>query len=193
MTNPAEGTVLQYGNSSLAALRRFTELVLAELNDSAQRTNSAELPFAILCSSEDTCNPNTSRRQPFGLVFQEGQRAVFNLPAGRRFVIEYLKISRWGASPQLLVQLTTKSQSMFRNMTLCSAFDDVSVSGCCTITPASPLLLWESTANTLLFSHGDLRHSATVPPDTCVQMWGYLEPAGFGAASQVTRKAYQIE
>lgn len=173
MTNSTAATPAQHSGSSLAALRRFTELVLAELNAMANRSKPQDGEFAILCSSE-TCNPDFPTRQPFGLVFQEGQRAAFNLPAGRRFIVEYVKITCWGSTPHLLVQLTTRSQSMFRNLMLCSAYEDLS--GVCTVTPASPLHLWESTANTLLFSCGEVRHSATVPADTCVQMWGYLEP-----------------
>ncbi len=172
MTNPADRTVAHRSSSSLAALRRFTELVLAELNGVTER-KAQGADFALRCSS-DTSNPDAPTRQPFGLVFQEGQRAAFNLPIGRRFIVEYVKITSWGPTPHLLVQLTTQSQSMFRNMMLCSAYEDLT--GACTVTPASPLHLWESTANTLLFSYGDVRHSATVPADTCVQMWGYLEP-----------------
>lgn len=175
MTNPADRTDVHRRSSSLAVLRRFTELVLAELNGVTERRRERTADFTVLCSSE-TCNPESPTRQPFGLVFQEGQSAAFNLPVGRRFIVEYVKITCWGSTPHLLVQLTTQSQSMFRNMMLCSAYEELS--GVCTVTPASPLHLWESTANTLLFSHGDVRHSATVPADTCVQMWGYLEPTG---------------
>jgi hypothetical protein len=175
MTNPADRTVAHRSSSSLAVLRRFTELVLAELNGVTGRWKPRAADFPALCSS-DTCNPDSPTRQPFGLVFQEGQRAAFNLPIGRRFIVEYVKITSWRPTPHLLVQLTTESQSMFRNMMLCSAYEDLS--GACTVTPASPLHLWESTANTLLFSYGEVRHSATVPAETCVQMWGYLEPTG---------------
>lgn len=187
MTNPAVGTSIQRSGSSLAALRRFTELVLAELNGMTERRMAQETQFAVLCSSE-TSAPDFPSRQPFGLVFQEGQRAAFNLPAGRRFIVEYVKITCWGSTPRLLVQLTTRSQSMFRNMMLCSAYEDLS--GVCTVTPASPLHLWESTANTLLFSCGEVRHSATVPADTCVQMWGYLEPTSLAVLPRCARNAH---
>ena len=136
MTNPAERTATPRTSSSLAALRRFTELVLAELNSVTERKRAQEAQFAVLCSSE-TPNPDRSPRQPFGLVFQEGQRAAFNLPPGRRFIVEYVRITCWGATPHLLVQLTTESEHMFRNMMLCSAYEDLS--GLCTVTPASPL------------------------------------------------------
>jgi hypothetical protein len=188
MTNPADRTVTHRTGSSLAVLRRFTELVLAELNSVTERRKARETQFAVLCSSE-TCNPEFSARQPFGLVFQEGERAAFNLPAGRRFIVEYVKITCWGPTPHLLVQLTTQSQSMFRNMMLCSAYEELS--GVCTVTPASPLHLWESTANTLLFSHGDVRHSATVPADTCVQMWGYLEPTSLSVLPRCMGKTHR--
>ena len=158
MANLEEREGAQSGGSSLAALRRFTELVLAELDSSTERRNAQATQFAVLCSSDDTCGPELPARQPFGVVFQEGQRAAFSLPPGRRFVVEYLKITCWGSDRHLLVQLTTESHNMFRNMTLCSAFDEHSGCSGCTVTPASPLHLWESTANTLLFSYGDLRH-----------------------------------
>lgn len=184
MTNPVVGTSAQRRGSSLAVLRRFTELVLAELNGVTEKRSASGAEFAVLCSAE-TCNPESSPRQPFGLVFQEGQRATFHLPAGRRFIVEYVKITCWGATPHLLVQLTTESEHMFRNMMLCSAYEELA--GLCTVTPASPLSLWESTANTLLFSYGDVRHSATVPADTSVQMWGYLEPTSLAVLPRCMR------
>ena len=169
----------------MAALQRFTELVLAELGVRETRNTQEEL-LALLCSC-DTSNPDCSPRRPFGLIFQEGQHAAFDLPVGRRFIVEYVMITCWGPSPHLLVQLTTRSESMFRNMMLCSAYDDLS--GVCTVTPASPLNLWEATANTVLFSYGDVRHSATVPADTCVQMWGYLEPTSLSVLPRCLRSA----
>jgi hypothetical protein len=39
-----------------------------------------------------------------------------------------------------------------------------------------PILVQGSTANFFLFSNGEVRGSSTVPPDTCLQVWGYLEP-----------------
>ncbi len=184
MTSLADGVVAQQSGSSLAALRRFTELVLGELSDT-QLANDQRSNFGTVFSS-DTCDPDSPVRQPFGLVFQEGQRAAFNLPPRRRFVVEYVKISCWATDPHLLVQLTTQSRTMFRNMTLCSAYEDLS--GICSVTPASPLLLWESTVNTLLFSDGGRRLSAAVPDDTCVQLWGYLEPTSFSGIPRCVRK-----
>lgn len=178
----------QKGGPCLAVLRRFTELMLAELNGGAERSKALAAHFPVLFSSQETCNPESPARQPFGLVFQEGQRATFNLPSRRRFVVEYLKITCWRSDPHLLVQLTTESQSMFRNLTLCSAFDELASYDGFAVTAASPLHLWESTTNTLFFTYGDRRHSAMVPADTCVQMWGYLEPTSFPAASRCTGK-----
>ncbi|MFZ0704437.1 MAG: hypothetical protein WAM71_02455 [Candidatus Korobacteraceae bacterium] len=187
MANPEIGTSGQRSGSCLASLRRFTELVLAELDGVTKVTRALEAKLAVLHPA-DTSNPDLPTHQPFGLVFQEGQRAAFNLPSGRRFIVEYVKITCWGPVPHLLVQLTTQSQSMFRNMMLCSAYEDLS--GVCTVTPASPLHLWESTANTLLFSYGDVRHSATVPADTCVQMWGYLEPTSHSVLPRCIHKPH---
>jgi hypothetical protein len=182
MTNHTTAAMTQR-SGSLAALRRFTELVMAELTSMAERAKTTNPEFTVLGTC-DSATPDAPGRQPFGLIFQEGQRAAFNLPPGRRFIVEYVKISCWGPTPHLLVQLTTQSKSMFRNMMLCSAYEELS--GVCTVTPASPLHLWEATANTLLFSYGDVRHSATVPDDTCVQMWGYLEPAGLSVLPRCT-------
>jgi hypothetical protein len=187
MTSPAPRTLAR-SNSSVTALRRFTEVVLAELNAGTDKSKKLQATdFAVLCSAE-TCNPEFPARQSFGLVFQEGERAAFHLPLGRRFIVEYVKITCWGPTPHLLVQLTTQSQSMFRNMMLCSAYEELS--GVCTVTPASPLHLWESTSNTLLFSYGDVRHSAIVPTDTCVQMWGYLEPTSLSVLSRCMVKTH---
>ena len=105
MANHINATTTQRSGSSLAALRRFTELVLAELNGMTDRARTQDGEFAVPCTS-DTNNPDAPDRQPFGLVFQEGQRAAFNLPPGRRFIVEYVKISCWGPTPHLLVQLT---------------------------------------------------------------------------------------
>lgn len=166
----------------LDRLRRFTALALAELTHTNPRFNEKKRPLAVVCSSEESVNADSPGRQPFGLVFRDGQRAAFDVPPGRRFVVEYLNITCWGMDPRLLVQLTTRSREMFRNLTLCSLYDELSSGNDCRISPASPLSLWESTANTFLFSFGDLRPSAMVPADTCVQMWGYLEPTSFRTA-----------
>jgi len=187
MTGLGEAVVAQRSDSSLAALRRFTELVLGDLNGATPIANDHKPNLGMVFSS-DTCDPDSPIRQPFGLVFQEGQRAAFNLPPRRRFVVEYVKITCWATDPHLLVQLTTQSRTMFRNMTLCSAYEELS--GTCSVTPASPLHLWESTANALLFSYGDRRLSATVPDDTCVQMWGYLEPTSLSKLPRCACKTH---
>jgi hypothetical protein len=187
MTSRTSPTIEQTGGSPLSALRRFTELVLAELNRSSEKRKALAAQFGVLCSSEETCNPELTPRQPFGLVFQEGQRAAFNLPAGRRFVVEYLRITSWRSNPHLLIQLTTESQSMFRNLTLCSAFDELSIYDGFAVTAASPVQIWEQTTNTLLFTYGDRRYSAMVPTETCVQMWGYLEASSFRPVPRSTR------
>src|SRR6185369_15812450 len=104
MTGLGEAVVAQRGNSSLAALRRFTELVLGDLNGATPIANDHKPNLGMVFSS-DTCDPDSPIRQPFGLVFQEGQRAAFNLPPRRRFVVEYVKITCWATDPHLLVQL----------------------------------------------------------------------------------------
>ena len=159
--------------SATDILRRFTEMVLAELGSAYRRSKDPETPPPLLSYSDHSPGPDSAGRQPFGVVFVEGQRANFNVPQGRRLVIEYLDIACWGRSPRPLVQLTTRSDDMFRNVTVrCSDSEGYGVS------PTWPVQIKESTSNTFLFSSGSMRQSPVVPTDTYVQMWGYLEQIG---------------
>lgn len=154
-------------------LRRFTELVLADLGGTYRRARDPETPPPLLSYSDETLSADQLRRQPFGVVFVEGQKASFTVPHGRRLVIEYLDIACWGRSPRPLVQLTTRSEDMFRNVTVrCSDSEGYGVS------PTWPVQIKGSTSNTFLFSGGSMRQSPNVPVDTYVQMWGYLEQVG---------------
>jgi len=170
--------------SATEALRRFSELVLTELGN---RSRDPQTPPPLLSYSDHSENSDRVGRQPFGVVFVEGQTAAFHVPHGRRLVVEYLDINCWGADPHLQVQVTTKAEDMFRNLTLCSAYDELCGTPGCVVAPGAPIQFWEATSNTFLFSQGELRNSATVPAKTCVQLWGYLEPTEDGEDQDAAR------
>ena len=177
MTAMQSTTRAQGRLTATEALRRFTEMVLAELGSTARRLTDPATPPPLLSYSDDTPSPDLARRRPFGVVFVEGQRASFTVPPGRRLVIEYLDIACWGRSPRPLVQLTTRSEDMFRNVTVrCSSSEGYGVS------PTWPVQIKGSTSSTFLFSSGSMRQSPIVPTDTYVQMWGYLEQIGSSCA-----------
>jgi len=111
---------------------------------------------------------------PFGFAFTEGHSTPFYVPSGHRFVIEKIAVSCWAAEEIREVQLQTRSRHMFRHMTLWCASE---LSAQSSNTDESHTILVEgSTVNTLLFSYGAGHRSLQVPPDTYVQLWGYLEP-----------------
>lgn len=173
MTHTESTTHAHARPSATEILRRFTEMVLAELGGTYRRSREPETPPPLLSYTDETPSPDVLRRQPFGVVFVEGQKSTFTVPPGRRLVIEYLDIACWGRSPRPLVQLTTRSEDMFRNVTVrCSASEGYGVS------PMWPVQIKESTSNTFVFSSGGMRQSPVVPVDTYVQMWGYLEQVG---------------
>jgi len=173
MTSIGSTTQAHSRPSATEVLRRFTEMVLAELGNTYRRSTEPETPPPLLSYSDEALNLDKLRRQPFGVVFVEGQKAAFTVPHGRRLVIEYLDIACWGRSPRPLVQLTTRSEDMFRNVTVrCSDSEGYGVS------PTWPVQIKESTSNMFVFSSGSMRQSPIVPVDTYVQMWGYLEQVG---------------
>ena len=170
MTSTESATPAHPRPTATEVLRRFTEMVLASLGTKA---NDPETPAPLLSYTDETFSPDRLRRQPFGVVFVEGQKATFNVPLGHRLVIEYLDIACWGRSPRSLVQLTTKSPDMYRNVTVrCSESEGYGVS------PTWPVQIKESTSSTFVFSSGGMRQSPIVPVDTYVQLWGYLEQVG---------------
>ena len=118
-----------------------------------------------------------SERQPFGFAFTAGHEATFHVPHGHRFVIEQVNVCCWAQFEHLDVQLLTKSPHMFRQVTLTCWYEQPSLGENCETGTAAPILVHQSTANTFLFSNGDVHSSSTVPRDTYVQVWGYLEPA----------------
>ena len=170
MTHTESTRQAQARPSATEILRRFTEMVLAGLGRSSR---DPATPPPLLACSDETFSPEKVQRQPFGVVFVEGQKATFTIPQGRRLIIEYLDIACWGDSPRPLVQLTTKSEDMFRNVTVRSS--DSQGYG---VSPTWPMQIKEATSNTFLFSSGSMRQSPIVPHDTYVQMWGYLEQVG---------------
>lgn len=121
-------------------------------------------------------------REPFGFAFTAGREAKFHVPSGHRFVVEHVNVSCWAKDDRLEVQLVTQSSSR-----------------CCTLTPAhsplqpltndaagvhaaDPIRVQGSSVSTFLFSNEEVHQSSVVPPETYVQVWGYLEPTN-GAVS----------
>lgn len=112
-------------------------------------------------------------RTPFGFAFTTGHEATFRVPSGHRFVIENLHVSCWAKRELLDVQLVTRSPHMFRQVTCWQEpppFDENS------LRMTSPIQVQGSTTNTFLFGNGEWHSSSTVPDDTYLQIWGYLEP-----------------
>jgi hypothetical protein len=112
---------------------------------------------------------------PFGFAFTEGHEATFRVPSGHRFVIEHITISCWARNGAMEVQMVTRSRHMFRHMTLVSGTRE-QPARTFEFGAGASILVHGSTANTLLFNNGMDCSSSTVPPETYVQMWGYLEP-----------------
>jgi hypothetical protein len=114
-----------------------------------------------------------TERTPFGFAFTAGHEATFRVPSGHRFVIESMHVSCWAKHDLVDVQLVTRSPHMFRQVTCWpgEALPDGNSQSTTT-----PILVQESTTNTFLFGTGDWHSSSTVPDDTYLQVWGYLEP-----------------
>jgi hypothetical protein len=115
-------------------------------------------------------------REPFGFAFTEGQEAKFRVPSGHRFVIEHADICCWAKDDHLDVEFVTTS-----SRTYCSRTSDRSLlqaSPCedCAAPASEPIWVQGSSVTTFLFSNHEVRGSSIVPPDTYVQVWGYLEP-----------------
>jgi hypothetical protein len=115
-------------------------------------------------------------RVPFGFAFTEGHEATFHVPAGHRYVIEQMSVSCWATNQPTDLQLLTRSPHMFRQMTVACGMVAPSGHEMPDAGAAAPIQVNGSTSNTLLFSNGKSHSSSTVPPQTYVQLWGYLEP-----------------
>jgi hypothetical protein len=104
-------------------------------------------------------------RVPFGFAFTEGKDATFRVPSGHRFVIEHLFVSRPDHQQDIQVHMVTRSRRLFQHLSLTTGAD-----------VTKPIVVHGSTENTLLFRNVVEPSTSTVPPNTYVQMWGYLEP-----------------
>jgi hypothetical protein len=125
---------------------------------------------------EPTTEIEFTGRVPFGFAFTEGHEATFRVPSGHRFVIEHVSFSCWAVHDSVEVQMVTRSPRMFQHISLASTNDPHLAGSSQRSDVTTPLLVHGSTDNTLLFSNGIERSTSTVPADTYVQMWGYLEP-----------------
>jgi hypothetical protein len=114
-------------------------------------------------------------RVPLGFAFPEGHEATFHVPSGHRFVIEQMDISCTSGSVD--VQLVTRSRRMFRSLTVTDWLNHAPSTEEPGSPSAAPIQVHGSSASTFMFGNGALHNSSTVPPDTYVQVWGYLEPA----------------
>jgi len=117
-------------------------------------------------------------RQPYGFVFTEGQEASFRVPSGHRFVIEQVNVSSWGNSGALFMRLVTTSPRMFRSIEV-ACVPEQSAGDAVSSAAVTPLVVNGLSANSFLFSDGKVHNSPTVPSDTYLQIWGYLEPSSF--------------
>jgi hypothetical protein len=129
----------------------------------------------VTCPPQPRAEIELTGRVPFSFAFVEGHRTPFYVPSGHHFVIEHLAVSCWSGQEIHEVRLVTRSRRIFLHMTLWSVSEQSSHQNSKTDESHS-ILVRGSTANALLFSDGAGHSSFTVPPDTCVQLWGYLEP-----------------
>lgn len=122
-------------------------------------------------------------REPFGFAFTEGQVAQFRVPSGYRFVIEHTDIGCWAKDDHLDVEFVTTSSRTYCNRTADRSLLQASPCGDAAAQACEPIWVQGSSVTTFLFSNHEVQGSSIVPPDTYVQVWGYLEPtdvtAGF--------------
>jgi hypothetical protein len=121
-------------------------------------------------------------REPFGFAFTEGQVAKFRVPSGYRFIIEHTDICCWAKDDHLDVEFVTTSSRTYCNRTADCSLLQASPTGD-NARACEPIWVQGSSLTTFLFSNHAVQGSSIVPPDTYVQVWGYLEPtdvtAGF--------------
>jgi hypothetical protein len=163
------------------AVRCFAALAaLTQLTCVVNELKLREDCLTVASPPKQTPELDFAGRQPFGFAFTEGHQATFNVPSGYRLVIEHINIACWAENhPHLFVQLVTKSPHMFRNLTLCTSAAELARADSYPALPAAEIQIQGLTTNTFLFSDGELKNSSTVPPDTYVQVWGYLERSSF--------------
>jgi len=121
--------------------------------------------------------------EPFGFAFTEGREAKFRVPSGHRFVIEHVSVCCGAKNDHLDTKFVTTSSRTCHNL---ASEQSVSLAFPSTdgrSQTAEPISVQGSSLTTLLFSNHAVEGSPIVPPDTYVQIWGYLEPtdvtAGF--------------
>jgi len=122
-------------------------------------------------------------REPFGFAFTAGRVARFHVPSGHRFVVEHVDISCWAQDDQLEVQLVTKSSSRCCKLTQPASRSQPSPDGNAGAEAAAPIWMQGSSVSTFVFSNAEVHDSPIVPPETYVQVWGYLEPTNVAASS----------
>jgi hypothetical protein len=154
-----------------AALTALTQLTCA-----INGLRLHEERLSVTSPPRQTVELEFTGRQPFGFAFTQGHRATFNVPSGHRFVIEQLNLSCWAECSHLRVQLETKSPRAFRTLTLGCAQGSSEPGLSCELLADAPMVVQGSSCSTFLFSNGEVENSATVPPQTYLQVWGYLEP-----------------
>jgi len=115
-------------------------------------------------------------REPFGFAFTEGQEARFRVPSGHRFVIEHADICCWAKDDRLDVEFVTTSSRRYCHRPSDSPLLQASPCDEATSPVSEPIWVQGSSVTTFLFSNQQVRGSSIVPPDTYVQVWGYLEP-----------------
>ena len=120
---------------------------------------------SVSCPPRPESEIEFTGRVPFGFAFSEGHEASFRVPSRHRFVIEQVTVSGPDEHHKVDVYMVTRSRRMFQHLALTSSTNAM-----------APLLVHGSTDNTLVFSNGALGSSSTVPSDTYVQLWGFLEP-----------------
>lgn len=124
-----------------------------------------QLCLSVTCPPRPAAEVEFTGRVPFGFAFTEGKEANFRVPSGHRFVIEHLFVSGHDKQENVEVHLVTRSRRMFQHLSLATGAE-----------MTTPIVVHGSTDNTLLFRNRFEPSSSTVPLDTYVQMWGYLEP-----------------
>jgi hypothetical protein len=121
--------------------------------------------LSVTCPPRPASEIEFAGRVPFGFAFTEGKEAIFRVPSGHRFVIEHLILSPGEEHGTTEVHMVTRSRRMFQHLSLATGAD-----------VTTPIVVHGSTENTLLFHNRIEPSSSTVPADTYVQLWGYLEP-----------------
>ena len=155
-------------------IRRITALAVAlRIICIAHQLKLCEQSLTVTRHPQQPVTIDFMERTPFGFAFTAGNEATFRVPSGHRFVIENMHVSCWAKDDLVDVQLVTRSPRMFRQVTCWPEQLPVDANSQMT---ATPMVVNESTTNTFLFGNREWHSSATVPDDTYLQIWGYLEP-----------------